>query len=294
VPWRLRKFPEMQGAQAKYLPDGKRLHLHHGPIDLIVEASGPDREAAHLRAVARIETVLQELVDELPELRQATTPGRSFRGSVARRMQTAVEPHTAVFSTPMAAVAGAVADEILQNMTQGLDLTKTYVNNGGDTAFFLGPGQHLEAAIAGPMAGRVALRAEDPYRGIATSGWGGRSHSLGIADTVSVVGATAAAADIAATLIANAVDLPGHAAIERTPAEDLFPDSDLGERLVTTAVGPLSTEEIETALGRGADFAQGLLDGNLIAGAVLFLSDHVHTVGARQLLPEPTGDLIHA
>ena len=51
-------------------------------------------------------------------------------------------------------------------------------------------------------------------RGIATSGWRGRSFSLGIADAVTVLAATAAEADAAATVIANAVDLPGHPAID--------------------------------------------------------------------------------
>ena len=34
-----------------------------------------------------------------------------------------------------------------------------------------------------------------PHRGVATSGWRGRSHSLGIADSVTVVARNAAAAD---------------------------------------------------------------------------------------------------
>ena len=77
----------------------------------------------------------------------------------------------------------------------------------------------------------------DPVRGIATSGWRGRSFSLGIADAVTVLAATAAKADAAATIIANAVDLPNHAAITRVPAREIAPDNDLGERLVTRAVG---------------------------------------------------------
>ena len=31
-------------AQMALMPDGKRLHLHHGPIDLIIEAFGPSNE----------------------------------------------------------------------------------------------------------------------------------------------------------------------------------------------------------------------------------------------------------
>jgi uncharacterized protein len=78
------------------------------------------------------------------------------------------------------------------------------------------------------MPGAIEITRDMPVRGIATSGRHGRSLSLGIADSVTVLAATAAAADAAATLIANAVDLPGHAAVRRAPACSLDPDSDLG------------------------------------------------------------------
>ena len=83
------------------------------------------------------------------------------------------------------------------------------------------------------------IDADDPARGIATSGRHGRSFSLGIADAVTVLARTASQADAAATIIANAVDLPGHPAIVRCPANELQPDSDLGARLVTRDVGAL-------------------------------------------------------
>lgn len=270
----------MQAAQAAMLPDGRRLHLHHGPIDLIIEAWGDGRDGAYGRATARFGNLLQELVDELPALRRPVRASQSFEGPVARRMQAAVLPHAEVFVTPMAAVAGAVADEVLAAMTAAGDLRKAYVNNGGDAAFHLADGQHMDAAVAAPSAGKITIAADDPYRGLATSGWKGRSHSLGIADSVSVVAENAAAADVAATLIANAVDLPGHPAIERTPAHDLAPDSDLGERLVTTGVGPLSAGEIDDALARGVAFADGLRARSLIAGALLMLNGEVRQVTA--------------
>ena len=86
---------------------------------------------------------------------------------------------------------------------------------------------------------RHAATRSQPVRGIATSGWRGRSFSLGIADAVTVLADRAAMADAAATIIANAVDLPGHPGVVRVPARDLAPDSDLGDRLVTQGVGEL-------------------------------------------------------
>ncbi|MHA1563665.1 MAG: UPF0280 family protein [Alphaproteobacteria bacterium] len=269
----------MNAAQAVILPDGRRLHFHHGPIDLIVEAFASPREiqAAYRQAYKRFATILQDLVDELPLLRQpcGTTTKRP-NGTVARRMASAVHRHLPAFITPMAAVAGAVADEICAALCQGRDLQRAYVNNGGDTAFFLAPGQHLKAAIATGQDERLDDRAtihhRDPARGLATSGWRGRSWSFGIADAVTVTAATSAAADVAATLIANAVDLPGHPAIHRAPANSHDPDSDLGDRLITIAVGPLAQFEIQSALDAGMALASTMASKGLIQGAALFLA----------------------
>ncbi|MDQ7080406.1 MAG: UPF0280 family protein [Paracoccaceae bacterium] len=268
----------MERPSAAILP-GNRLHLHHGPIDLVIGADGPDRARAYRRAEARFQTVLTELVAELDLLRAPIGCNRPT-SPIARRMVAAITPFTYTFITPMAAVAGAVADEICAALSDGSDLKRAYVNNGGDIAVFLAPGHSLRAAIANAgAAGTVTLEANQPSRGLATSGWRGRSHSLGIADAVSVVAMNAAAADAAATLIANAVDLPGHPAVRRQPACDLSPDSDLGCHLVTIAVGALTDAEISTALDRGQARGQQMLQDGLIAGAVLMLAGQVRLVG---------------
>jgi len=140
----------------------------------------------------------------------------------------------------------------------------------------------MRLAIAGTghgLADRVTIRAEDPVRGVATSGWRGRSFSLGIADAVSVLARTGAEADAAATVVANAVDLPGHPAIERRPACELAPDNDLGRRLVTTGVGALSALEVAAALERGVTVAEDLRHRGLIAAAALFLAGQSRICG---------------
>lgn len=280
----------MNGPQAHWLDDGKRLHLNHGPIDLMVEAFGDpaERRAAFAQAVARFQTVLTELVAELPELRlPACTDPRTFAGPTARRMEAAVAPLSRSFITPMAAVAGSVADEILAAMLVGRRLERAYVNNGGDSALFIAPGESMRLAIAGTGHGfcdRILVRAEDPVRGVATSGWRGRSFSLGIADAVTVLARTGAEADAAATLVANAVDLPGHPAVERCPAGELAPDSDLGDRLVTTGVGELSAAEIGRALARGLVVAEDFRRRGLIEAAALFLQGESQVCG-RLTLP---------
>ena len=247
-----RRGHEAQGMRAppqqRRLPDG-RLHLHDGPIDLIIEAFGETSavEAAYIAAWRRFATILDELCAELPLLRaQAGADGPAPRGPVARRMAAAVAPFLARrFITPMAAVAGAVAEEVLEAMASGRRLARAYVNDGGDIALHLGPGETFSIGMVDRpdrpnLFGRATIGAADRVRGVATSGWRGRSFSLGVADAVTVLAASAARADAAATLIANAVDIPGHPAIERAPARDLDPQSDLGERRVTIAVGPLT------------------------------------------------------
>lgn len=267
--------------QAALLPDGRRLHLQAGPIDLILLADEPVREVAYRAACARFDGLLEDLVAELPELRRE---GGQGHGPVAARMSAAVAPYAPEFITPMAAVAGSVAEEILQAMVAVAPEAKLWVNNGGDVAWHLCDGA-MRLAMAG---GVVAVPASAPWRGCATSGRGGRSHSLGIADAVTVLAGGAAMADAAATMIGNHVDLPGHCAITRVPAEVLSPDSDLGARLVTTEVAPLSEDEIATALARGAAYAEGLIARGLIGAAHLTLAGQIRQTGDKRILTPKT------
>jgi hypothetical protein len=269
-----------QRAQIGYLPDGRRLHLHDGPIDLIVEAFGASAEiaAAYQAAARRFVNVLDELCAELPLLRSpAKANGLRPSGVVAQRMWNAVIPYcNKTFITPMAAVAGAVAEEVLESMTAAAALSRAYVNNGGDIAMHLVPGEHFVAGMVGrpdraSLFGTAILDYAHPVRGLATSGWRGRSFSLGIADAVTVLADSASMADAAATIIANAVDLPGHPGVIRVPACDLAPDSDLGHRLVTRGVGELSASEIAAALDAGGNAAQSLLSQGLIQSVALRL-----------------------
>jgi hypothetical protein len=310
-------------AAIRALPDG-RLHLNHGPIDCIVQAWGAAHQvrAAYAQVARAFADVLPGLCAELAVLRQPVGP--ALHGPIAARMRAACLPFAADhFITPMAAVAGAVADHLLAALCKGRVLDRAFVNDGGDIAFHLAPGASLACGLVsdvgmrdgsaphpvplprereptlasgavsvpspsgeGQGEGRFAgldgtflLTHDNPARGIATSGAGGRSLSLGIADSVTVLAHTAAAADAAATLIGNAVDLPGHAAIMRVPATALDPDSDLGDLLVTRLVGPLTPVEITTALAAGRRRAEALRGHGSIHAAVLALRGRIATTG---------------
>ena len=372
----------------QWLHNGRKLHLQHGPIDLLIEvrATNPSTVcAAYQIAINRFQTVLAELVTELPALRTRTNTDRCcFRGSIAKRMWHAASEceladdellaavaadgatgnpegqetgsqcanrqcaetqrsksqtpgthaaankgfHSGAFhsgaTTPMIAVAGAVADEVLSAIvcneaTKGL-LQKVSVNNGGDIALFL---NHAECYTVGVVAnpddarinGSVKVFDTDGIGGVATSGWRGRSQSLGIADSVTVLAATAAVADAAATLIGNAVkfdtcvDIVNQSPenntqveyahlVKRQPANELDPDSDLGCALVTTDVAPLPKALIDNALNNGRQVARVLEHHNIIAGACLFLQGSHRVVGRacepinQQLAASASADLL--
>ncbi|MES2714865.1 MAG: UPF0280 family protein [Pseudomonadota bacterium] len=281
----------MWAAQRAPLPGG-RWHFQQGPIDIVVSAEGEPAalDAAHAAAWVRFQPLLADLVAELPALRQpvAADGGNPLQGAVARRMWAACAPLRAAaqgFITPMAAVAGAVAQELIAHY-QRPGITRAWVNNGGDIALHLAAGQSAQvglfadlarfdgSALARTAAGSLRTDAgfslchADPVRGVATSGWRGRSQSLGIADSVTVLATTAAQADAAATVIANAVNLDD-ARIRRAPASSRRDDSDLGERLVTVDVPALPAALVQQALQAGLDVALGLQQQGHIHAALL-------------------------
>ena len=269
-------------AQRALLPDG-RWHFQHGPIDIVIGAAGERAavDAAHAAAWRRFETVLDELVAELAQLRQPVGDVCPLRGRIARRMWSACEPYRAGFITPMAAVAGSVAQELIEAY-QRPGVARAWVNDGGDIALHLAPGRRVTVGLFADLAnldasmlrgglaldGRFDVEHAMPVRGVATSGWRGRSFSLGIADSVTVLARTAAEADAAATVIANAVTVDD-ARIVRRPACELKDDTDLGANPVTVDVPPLGAATVRRALAAGLARARELRDAGLIEACAL-------------------------
>lgn len=273
------------------LPGG-RWHFSHGPIDLILLADGEQRavEAAHEAAWERFGGLLPELVAELPELRRLVGSRCMLQGPVARRMWRACSPLSRHALTSMAAVAGAVADEIMTHYRVP-GMARAWVNNGGDIALHLAPGTRTRIALcADPgrrwtpgrarFEGETDIDAGMPIRGVATSGWRGRRFSLGIADSVTVLARSAAEADAAATVIANAVDVDD-ARIVRRPACELKDDSDLGSLPVTVDVPRLDRETVQRALSSGRERAQTLHEHGLIWSCALVCQGMMALAGAH-------------
>jgi len=269
---------------------GARLHLSHGPIDVVLKAWGTPEavRAAYAAACRRFPGILPELCDELAMLRTPMHEHPSVESPVGRRMVDACQPFAGVFVTPMAAVAGAVADELLAHMTAAAPLLRAFVNDGGDIAVMIAPGHLLDIGMAGEygrgaaavprLNGAVRLEAGSGIGGIATSGARGRSFSLGIADAVTTLAPTAAVADAAATLVANAVNVDSPAVVRR-PACELDPDSDLRSMPVTVSVGPLTPAEVDAAIATGLARALEFRERGLIAEAALMLAGLTRTLG---------------
>ena len=181
----------------------------------------------------------------------------------------------------MAAVAGAVAEELVAAYDRD-GVTRAYVNNGGDIALHLSPDTSLRVGLCADLASHVPRQAhtalapdldfevpaELPVRGVATSGWRGRSLSLGIADSATVLAPTSAQADAAATMIANAVDV-ADARIVRRPARDVRDDSDLVDLPVTVEVPKLEPALVGAALAAGRARARELVASGLVTSAVM-------------------------
>jgi ApbE superfamily uncharacterized protein (UPF0280 family) len=263
----------MMQAQRVPLTDG-RWHFQHGPIDLVIGADGDAAvlAAAHDAAWQRFETVLTELVAELPLLRRPVRGPCPLQGLVARRMWWACHPFHSVYITPMAAVAGAVAQEVIAAYARA-GVQRAWVNNGGDIALHLADGASVNVGVVADVTeagvdGSFTVHASMPVRGIATSGWRGRSFSLGIADSVTVLAKTAAMADAAATIIANAVDTTDPHIVRRA-ANEMKDDSDLGDILVTVDVPALPADAVHAALERGRIRARDLQRDGLIHSALL-------------------------
>ena len=260
-------------------------------MDIIIGADGSPAAlaAAHVAAWTRFTGILDELVSELAVLRRPIKGPCRVQGVIARRMWHACQPYESGFITPMAAVAGAVAQELLACYRRA-GVTRAWVNNGGDIALHLAPSASVRVGLYADLArltpaevlsgiqtdGQFEVTSSLPVRGIATSGWRGRSFSLGIADSVTVLARTAAEADAAATVIANAVNMDD-ARIVRMPACDVKDDTDLGEIPVTVEVPTLEAPLVRQALHAGLLRAQTLQAAGLIWSAALVCQQQMMT-----------------
>ncbi len=252
------------------LPDG-RVFVDYGPASMVITArrqGEPFPEAAEA-AFPLIESALAEIAQALPVLRRAGGDYSRLEG-LPRVMAEAVLAAGEPTLTPMAAVAGTVADAVADWIfAQGADVVA--VNNGGDVALRLGPGQSLRMGILPELEGGISqvvtLQAEDGVGGVCTSGLGGRSLTRGIARAVTVFSRRCALADACATHLANC-SYVASPRVHICLAGELEPESDIAGLTVVTGVDSLEEHEVRQGLEQVRREALRQLErGNLLFAA---------------------------
>ena len=248
-----------------------------GPSGIVVtgEKDGRPFDFDREEVSACLVRLLTDIRDWLPVLRQKgyRIKKTGVMPEVARIMVEAVRKVDAMTLTPMAAVAGAVADMVREQlMKREPDFVS--INNGGDISIFNRSGRAVRIGL-GDIAFDEAIRHVLSIRsltayGLATSGFGGRSFTLGLADKVTVIAATSALADAAATRICNATTVETDR-VKRRRAAEIDPATDIPDELVTIEVGKLDEEQVSGALSNGLTYATALKGGQVIIDAMLFL-----------------------
>jgi len=219
--------------------------------------------------------ILSEVREALPVLRQKAYKIRktAYLPEVAKRMVEAAKMVDEATLTPMAAVAGAVADAVKDRLKRkSLDFIS--VNNGGDIAILNNRGEHARIGIGDiqknkPTQYIMTVKGLKEF-GVATSGFGGRSLTLGVADSATVLARSGAIADAAATFICNKTSVESHCVVKRR-ASEIDPLSDIAEEWVTVKVGDLNSNLVKAALQGGLDAGEWLKQKGIISDAVILL-----------------------
>ena len=259
------------------------MYIEVGPASLViqVEQNGKNFSIGRKQIEKRVAAILEEIRDSLPILKQKAYKIKniSHLPAVAKLMVEAVKKVDEASLTPMAAVAGSVSDMIREFLEkENPDFIS--INNGGDISIFNKTGRPFRIAI-----GDINSSKPTPYTlkieglnnlGIATSGFGGRSFTSGLADIVSVTGPTGAIADAAATFICNRTNVES-ADVIRKKASELDPSTDIPDDLVTFSIGDIKKELITVALKKGLTVAQELKQNNVIHDAFLLLRGDIVT-----------------
>lgn len=259
--------------------DGGRILAEYGPMRLVISAwvgKVPQREpciSAARKAFAcfeRIAALREELSRPL-----ARNPLR-FGDPVAQAMVDSVREVGDKDLTPLAAVAGALADAVADFLF-ARGMTRVVVNNGGDIAVRITGNEQVKvgmgtAAHNGRIAKSIVLDSSRNSWGIATSGLGGRSFTRGVASAVTILARTASLADAAATAVANASFVEDEHVIQQA-AERIDPNTDIAGIAVTVKVGPLSQEKTEMAVARALEKANILAEKGVTLGAVVEVQD---------------------
>jgi uncharacterized protein len=252
---------------------GGAVMIECGPMRLVIDArvgKVPQPQQA-LRAADEAVRFLEGVARARPFL------GRDYRSltpqvtdPLALKMIASIRAVGDADLTPMAAVAGTIADAVADFLFER-GMTRVLVDNGGDVAVRCCDGAPVTVGIRPQVESKsishaIVLGPERTAWGIATSGLGGRSLTRGVLEAATVVAADASLADAAATAVANASYVEDSAVVQ-VAAEAIDPRTDIAGLRVTAGVGPLPESIKNQAVHHAIRRAEKLIDDNIVLGA---------------------------
>lgn len=292
-------MPSKGGEFFRELEDGSLL-VDCGPMLMNIHASCggiPDREGLRQGAERALEVLnMQAGVRDLITRNIREIDSTAFLPPTIRRMIAAARSFHDPTVTPLICVAGASADEVGDTIFLRKEADKVIVNNGGDIAVRLRADERARIGVKADLQGRnlthvIELVPKDGVGGVATSGFGGRSFTLGVANAVTVLAADAISADVGATLVGNAANVESPR-VKRSPARELYPATDIPDLFVTVHIGDLDEVEVETALDAGIRKAEEFREDGLILGAFVAVKNHFRFTDSLKPFIRETDDLI--
>ena len=223
----------------------------------------------------------EDLSLEIETLKKPTSQKNIFVSEIANTMFESTQLFLPNFITPMASVAGSISELLLLKVLEKFDVNKMYINNGGDISLYINKNEKFNFSIGGETSFVVEYADTNGFGGIATSGWKGRSFSMGIADSVTVIAEKASVADAAATIIGNHIDLKNSNKVKKTVANNLYEDTDLNDKLITVSVENLTENEIRQAMSKGRNISKHYISKNLIKSVIINLQDNILILGHK-------------
>ena len=256
------------------LEDQTGVLAENGPMQIVIQAwdkKRPDMTMA-LKAAQFSFTCLEQVAQHQEILKQQHSLMPKGLAPIPRAMAESVIATGEKDLTPMAAVAGSIADAVADWLFNR-GMSRVIVNNGGDIAIRLAENETAKVGVRTKVESPViSYIVELPSRhsswGVTTSGLGGRSLTRGIASAVTAFAKTASLADAAATSIANACFAKDDAIVQ-VLAQKVDPHTDIRGIPVTVKIGELKKSRISQAMHNALNKAEQYVEMGIIQGALI-------------------------
>lgn len=267
----------------RILEDGRAL-VDYGPVTMSISAKklGKNNVEAAIKGAKKVIEAFDELVEYLAvaKLRIDEIDIDQFDNypRVLKLMIESVKSLNNDEFTPMAAVAGTMSDIARQEIFENTDVDYVVVNNGGDISFYKSKESDLfKVGVISDISNKkishaLEIKTDSNVRGIATSGFGGRSLTRGVSSAVTIIAENSRLADAAATEIANNTYIDSYN-VEVCLAEEIDYDTDIKGLTVVKNIGVLSEEEIDKSISLGINKAIELYERKIIKGAFIFVQN---------------------